>query len=433
LGILYLFQLNDSIKTKTKKGFNIMKTLKTILALALILLSVNIFSQGAVWQTIQGGLPLYHSFNDIEKVNQNELVSTGYNGLYKSNNRGNNWSQVYTHTSYNYNRVSMFGNYGLATSDHMDYTVRTTDGGNSWFTASTNYFNRSFECRDLQLVSENIAYRITWSQYNMYYSYSLEKSLDGGYNWSNVLNFFNTNLLQGLYFASENIGYVCFSGKVNKTTNGGANWTALGNGQFSKIEVVNSTIFAIKDGALSKSTDDGMTWNTLLNETIRNFDAQNTNFLITVSNSGAIRRTTNGGVTWISDITNSSANLLSVAIIDNSSAVAGGDEGTILKYENLTAITGTGIEIPSGYSLSQNYPNPFNPSTKISFSIPKSSFVKMAVYDVTGKEVEILVNENMNAGSFEVDFNASKLTSGVYFYRISAEDFAETRKMILTK
>jgi hypothetical protein len=104
-----------------------------------------------------------------------------------------------------------------------------------------------------------------------------------------------------------------------------------------------------------------------------------------------------------------------------------------INTSTMTGITGAENEIPSDYSLSQNYPNPFNPSTKISFSIPKASFVKMAVYDITGREVETLVNEQLNAGTFEVDFNASKLTSGVYFYRISAEDFVETRKMILTK
>ncbi len=106
---------------------------------------------------------------------------------------------------------------------------------------------------------------------------------------------------------------------------------------------------------------------------------------------------------------------------------------TVKLTGSLTGVNGTNNEIPDGFNLSQNYPNPFNPSTKISFSLPKASFVKMVVYDITGKEVEVLVNENMNAGSFEVDFNASKLTSGVYFYRITADGFTETNKMILTK
>lgn len=109
------------------------------------------------------------------------------------------------------------------------------------------------------------------------------------------------------------------------------------------------------------------------------------------------------------------------------------DKVTLVKFSDVTAITPQNNQVPGGFSLSQNYPNPFNPSTKISFSLPKASFVKMAVYDVTGKEVETLVNENMNAGSFEVDFNASKLTSGIYFCRITAGEFTDVKKMMLVK
>lgn len=99
-------------------------------------------------------------------------------------------------------------------------------------------------------------------------------------------------------------------------------------------------------------------------------------------------------------------------------------------------LTGTGTEsseIPSEYRLSQNYPNPFNPSTKITFSLPDKQFVKLTVFDITGKEVKTLVNEQMDAGIFEIDFNASGLSSGVYFYRLSAGDFSDVKKMILTK
>ncbi len=99
----------------------------------------------------------------------------------------------------------------------------------------------------------------------------------------------------------------------------------------------------------------------------------------------------------------------------------------------LTGVTGNTNEIPDGFNLSQNYPNPFNPSTKISFSIPKASQVKLVVYDAAGREVETLVNEQLHAGSFEVDFNASKLTSGVYFYKLVTEGFTGVKKMILVK
>lgn len=106
---------------------------------------------------------------------------------------------------------------------------------------------------------------------------------------------------------------------------------------------------------------------------------------------------------------------------------------TVRLTGNLTGISAVSNELPEGFSLQQNYPNPFNPSTKIKFSIANATFVKMAVYDVTGKEVEILVNENLSAGTFEVDFNASGLTSGVYFCKITAGEFTDVKKMMLTK
>ncbi|MCC6253620.1 MAG: T9SS type A sorting domain-containing protein, partial [Ignavibacteriaceae bacterium] len=85
------------------------------------------------------------------------------------------------------------------------------------------------------------------------------------------------------------------------------------------------------------------------------------------------------------------------------------------------------------FKLEQNYPNPFNPSTKISWQSPVSSHQTLKVYDVLGNEVATLVNEYKTAGSYEVEFNASSLSSGVYFYRLQAGSFVQTRKMILIK
>ncbi|MCI0473462.1 MAG: T9SS type A sorting domain-containing protein [Ignavibacteria bacterium] len=90
-------------------------------------------------------------------------------------------------------------------------------------------------------------------------------------------------------------------------------------------------------------------------------------------------------------------------------------------------------EIPSVFKLNQNYPNPFNPSTKISFSVPQSGFVSLKVYDLTGREVANLVNNKLEAGTYEYDFDGSKLTSGIYFYRINSGAYSETLKMMLIK
>lgn len=91
------------------------------------------------------------------------------------------------------------------------------------------------------------------------------------------------------------------------------------------------------------------------------------------------------------------------------------------------------IDGPSSYSLQQNYPNPFNPKTMINYSIKKSGFVSLKVYDVLGNEVADLVNGNKSAGHYSVEFNASDLPSGIYFYTLVSGDFMDTRKLILLK
>jgi hypothetical protein len=103
----------------------------------------------------------------------------------------------------------------------------------------------------------------------------------------------------------------------------------------------------------------------------------------------------------------------------------------------ITITPATGIikneETASSYSLAQNYPNPFNPVTKISYSIPKSSNVTLKIYDILGQEVASLVNEKQDIGSYSVEFDASKLTSGIYYYKIEAGEFTSVKKMTLVK
>jgi len=89
--------------------------------------------------------------------------------------------------------------------------------------------------------------------------------------------------------------------------------------------------------------------------------------------------------------------------------------------------------VPTQYSLEQNYPNPFNPSTTLKYEIPKESYITLKVYDILGREVATLVNKQQKAGYYEIDWNAVNNSSGIYFYKIQAGDFLETKKMILMK
>jgi len=107
--------------------------------------------------------------------------------------------------------------------------------------------------------------------------------------------------------------------------------------------------------------------------------------------------------------------------------------GLQINNSPLVAIQNVSGELPVSYELSQNYPNPFNPVTNIRFAIPKEGFVTLKVFDITGREVRTLVNENLQTGKYNVDFSGAELSSGVYFYRINAGSFTEVKKMVLVK
>jgi hypothetical protein len=120
------------------------------------------------------------------------------------------------------------------------------------------------------------------------------------------------------------------------------------------------------------------------------------------------------------------------------SADSGGDTGLLkawcleIQYDYVSGITNTG-NIPEQFSLSQNYPNPFNPSTTIKFGISETGIVKLKVFDVLGREVAVLVNEEMKPGNYETAFTGEDLTSGIYFYSLVTPQFSDVKKMVLIK
>jgi len=102
------------------------------------------------------------------------------------------------------------------------------------------------------------------------------------------------------------------------------------------------------------------------------------------------------------------------------------------KYE-YSSVVSIDLNAPNQYALNQNYPNPFNPSTIISYTIPINGFVTLKVFDVLGQEIITLLNEEKPVGSYEVEFNTKGLPSGIYFYRLQAGNFIQTKKMVLMK
>ena len=154
---------------------------------------------------------------------------------------------------------------------------------------------------------------------------------------------------------------------------------------------------------------------------------------------GIILKTTNSGENWFSQSSGTRDYLNSVYFTDNQPGWVVGSSGTILHTTN-GGVTFIGDEEnnfsqPKDFLLQQNYPNPFNPSTSIQYTISSTQFVTLKVYDLLGREVATLVNEEKPAGLYNAQFtmNNVQLSSGIYFYKLQAGDFIETKKMILLK
>jgi hypothetical protein len=125
--------------------------------------------------------------------------------------------------------------------------------------------------------------------------------------------------------------------------------------------------------------------------------------------------------------------LVQLTVLDTS-ATSGTVAVTSIQWTNPTPTdVRTTAEVPAAFGLDQNYPNPFNPTTVVSYQLPVESAVRLVVYDMLGREVAVLVNEQKSAGSYTVQFNAATMASGIYLYRLTAGAYVQTRRMVLVK
>ncbi len=183
-----------------------------------------------------------------------------------------------------------------------------------------------------------------------------------------------------------------------------------------------------------------------LNGELRGVSAPSSNVIYACGSSGLMFKTTDGGDNWILHSVPTSQSLNSIYFFNDTRGFAVGDSGTILFTSNggVTGIEKDEPSTPDKFQLFQNYPNPFNPSTVISWQLSRKlsgSFVTLKVYDILGNEVATLVNEEQQAGKHSVTFDATnnnllttnKLSSGIYYYRLTAGNFTETKGMIYLK
>jgi photosystem II stability/assembly factor-like uncharacterized protein len=277
---------------------------------------------------------------------------------------------------------------------------------------------------------------------------SIIKTTNGGINWLIVNNnlpyyYYYTNL----FFINAASGYIIGFGDTSyilKTTDGGQNWNIkyFNGQQFYSIFFINSNTGFVGGTNIFRTTDSGVSWNQYSYNSQPLFSLYFPSFNIGYGcyANGDIIKTTNGGNSWFREYPVTGNELFSIFFINDSTGYACGSNGTVLKTTNgggpPIGIKPIGTETPKTFSLSQNYPNPFNPTTKIKFCIPnysdeRTEVVKLIVFDILGREIATLVNEKLSPGIYEVDWNGSNFNSGVYFYRIEAGSFIETKKMII--
>ncbi|OGU74600.1 MAG: hypothetical protein A3H45_10575 [Ignavibacteria bacterium RIFCSPLOWO2_02_FULL_55_14] len=149
---------------------------------------------------------------------------------------------------------------------------------------------------------------------------------------------------------------------------------------------------------------------------------------------GGVFLSTNNGTSWTAASTGLTD--VSALAVSGTNLFAGTRGGGVWRRplsEMITSVDRLSAALPMHFRLEQNYPNPFNPATTISFALPSRSFVSLKVFDALGREVTILLSEQLPAGKYSLQWNAVGLPSGVYFYRLQAGSFTETKKLLLLR
>lgn len=327
--------------------------------------------------------------------------------------------------------------------------LKTNDGGSTWVVINSGVIEHLYDVEALS--SSNI---IVCGGNG-----TILQSVDAGETWNIVQNQATENL-NDICFLDLNTGFIVGdNGTTLKTVDAGQTWQMMpfpvNNGNLNSVAFATASDIIIVGnvnvdiGILYKSNDGGLSWSayeeqftygTSLNEIVF-FNSTNG---IIVGSNGFILKTNNAGFTWSQGQSSSlTTDLFSVAFSDINHGISVGSNGTELYTtdggatwrETISASPYGSKTLP--LALKQNYPNPFNPSTVISFELPKDASVTLKVYDIAGKEVANLLNGYLTTGNHSVNFNASGLASGVYFYKLNVvsgeENTSKVMKMLLVK
>lgn len=367
----------------------------------------------------------------------NSLVAgTVDGGIYISANSDQNWSQKNSGLS-NLKVYSLASNGNLiAAGTYGNGVFISSDNGNTW-TFSGGSISVPY-IYALAFVGNNL---IAGTGGGGFF-----RSSNNGSSWTNAGG--TTHIVNSIY-VTPNYSFIGQGPYAYKSTDNGNTWTTLIGSSSTTVKGFAETpkgsggtnIFVGALDGVYLSTDNGSTWkktNSGLSYTNVNAIVATGQNLFVATEGGGVFRSADNGNTWTAINTGLPANTNGRSLIlSNNILYLGTSDGVVWKRNlsdfGITTVESLKEEIPSAFELSQNYPNPFNPTTKIQFSIPASQRVSLKIFDITGREVASLVDEFLSAGNYSYDFDGSKLSSGIYFYRLISGNFSEIKKMALIK
>ena len=455
-----------------------MRKLKQITFLSLIFISTVAFNfqhnPPSNWYQQFLSIPGSQQINDMTFLDSlTGFIVTSRNvnpdtaTIFKTTNGGDNWNVVYNEAPARITRLKFINsNTGFASGGKgtgYPYLYKTTNQGLNWILSPVVTGNIFWD--DMSVLNEDTIWCVDKNSLNG----GVYRTTNGGVSWQ--LQFSDFQNPNKIYFYNARIGFITKNSSppvMLRTSNSGLNWSQVFDEGFSCMYFSDSLTGwkgGEYPGTIAKTTNGGVNWfyqflppegGNFVISRIRDFGGINKDtlwgcgglyFYGPGQSRGLLYRTTNGGNNWECQIPDSSFHSITFRYVDFTDhkkgwayTVSKGIHTTLGGDTTfLTDVKQTSTEIPKQYSLSQNYPNPFNPITVISFEIQRQSYVSLKVFDIQGREITTLINENKNAGKYNVGFDANQyqLTSGIYFYKIevsnSKENFVQTKKMVLVK
>jgi len=381
---------------------------------------------------------------DFTLCNRNKLFVITRQQIFRSTNFGDDFQQVFSNNQYYLSFIDFSDSLkGIAVGSEGKILLTTNDG-NTWLPKTVGSGGK----RGVNYINNKII--IQDSAINKLYI-----SENSGTTWDSII--INDNIPRRMNIVNETIGYILAYNSVPqmilyKSTNGGYNWNNIKNVSASQINFYDSENGIIGIPAYYfRTTNGGISWDSLTYPLLPQFAVNSIKYVSpqTVYVTGLqsrIFKSTDGGVIWQEQKTYSGleSSLSKIDFYDTTYGMALGGGGVLIRTKTGGEIN-VGIkqisnEVPEGFYLGQNYPNPFNPVTNIQFQVPvchscggRNPVVVLKVFDILGREVKTLVYEYKQPGTYQVSFYAEGLSSGIYFYKLTAGDFSETKKLVLIK